>query len=60
VTIQTANDVVAIPRRDLEGRRDTGQSLMPDGLLDGLSKDEVRDLVGYLMSPSQVPVPAGR
>ncbi|HEY2154273.1 MAG TPA: c-type cytochrome, partial [Isosphaeraceae bacterium] len=58
-TIQTANDVVLIPKRDLEARRSTGQSLMPEGLLDALSKDEVRDLIGYLASPSQVPVPSG-
>ena len=32
-------------------------SLMPDGLLDKLSKEEVRDLVGYLASPQQVPLP---
>jgi hypothetical protein len=34
------------------------QSLMPDGLLSKLSDDDVRDLVGYLMSPEQVPLPA--
>ncbi len=58
-TIQTANDVVLVPKRELEARRSTGQSLMPDGLLDGLNKDEVRDLIGYLASPSQVPLPVG-
>ncbi len=57
LTIQTANDVVLVPKRDLEARRSTGQSLMPEGLLEGLSQDEVRDLVGYLASPSQVPLP---
>jgi hypothetical protein len=34
------------------------QSLMPDGLLSKLSDDDVRDLVGYLTSPDQVPLPA--
>jgi hypothetical protein len=28
---------------------------MPDGMLDQLSADAVRDLVGYLMQPAQVP-----
>jgi putative heme-binding domain-containing protein len=59
ITVQTAIDVVTIPRRDLEARRSTGQSLMPEGLLDTLGKDEVRDLIGYLASPSQLPLPAG-
>ncbi len=52
--IQTANDAIAVPRRDVEARRSTPQSLMPEGLLDGLSKDEIRDLVAYLASPTQV------
>ncbi len=31
---------------------------MPDGLLaDQLKEDEVRDLIAYLMSASQVPLP---
>jgi len=30
------------------------QSMMPEGLLTGLSDDDVRDLIGYLMSPAQV------
>jgi hypothetical protein len=28
--------------------------MMPEGLLEGLKDDEVRDLVGYLASPAQV------
>ena len=30
---------------------------MPDGLLSKLSADDVRDLVAYLTSPDQVPLP---
>lgn len=33
-------------------------SLMPEGLLDNLTSDEVRDLIGYLRSPRQVPLPS--
>ena len=32
-------------------------SLMPEGLLDTLSAPDLRDLVAYLMSPQQVPLP---
>jgi hypothetical protein len=28
--------------------------MMPEGMLNGLSDTEVRDLVGYLMAPAQV------
>ena len=31
--------------------------MMPEGLFDRLSAAELRDLVGYLASPSQVPLP---
>lgn len=57
VLVQTANDAVAIPKSDLEGRRTTPESLMPEGLLNGLSRDEVRDLVAYLAGPTQVSLP---
>jgi hypothetical protein len=30
---------------------------MPEGLLDPLTPDEVRDLVAYLRHPTQVPLP---
>jgi len=57
VSIQTANAVVVTPKSDIELRRQLSQSMMPDGLLDKLSPIEVRDLVGYLASPVQVPLP---
>ena len=38
----------------VESREVLPNSLMPAGLLDGLSKEERRDLVAYLMHPVQV------
>jgi hypothetical protein len=38
--------------------RQTAESLMPEGLLTNLTEAEVRDLVGYLQSTAQVPLPA--
>ena len=32
---------------------------MPEGQLDALTKEQVRDLIGYLASKTQVPLPAG-
>lgn len=55
--VQTPTERVTIARADVEETRQTSQSLMPDGLLQNLTEDEVRDLVGYLMSSEQVPLP---
>lgn len=39
-----------LPRDDIAELTGSGISLMPEGLLDGLSEQEVRDLFGYLRS----------
>jgi putative membrane-bound dehydrogenase-like protein len=56
IAVRTANDIVILPKDEIEARRATNDSLMPEGLLNGLSKEDVRDLVGYLASPTQVPL----
>ena len=58
VTVQTAQAALVLDRRDIEMETVQQQSLMPDGLLSKLSYDDVRDLVGYLTSADQVPLPA--
>ncbi|MCA9218299.1 MAG: c-type cytochrome, partial [Planctomycetales bacterium] len=57
VTIRTVNDVLLIAKSDVEERDLSPLSLMPEGQLDALSDHEVRDLIAYLASPSQVPLP---
>jgi putative heme-binding domain-containing protein len=52
LTLQTPNDVVVVPKTDIEERRQTPLSMMPEGLLSRLADDEVRDLVSYLASPA--------
>jgi putative membrane-bound dehydrogenase-like protein len=59
VTIQTPTERLVINRSDIEEVRKSELSLMPEGQLDVLPKNEVRDLIAYLMSPQQVPLPAG-
>lgn len=54
VTLQLQNEVVVLPKADIEMRTATKLSMMPDGALEQLKLDEVRDLIGYLMSPVQV------
>ncbi len=56
VTLQTQNEQVVIPKADIESRVETKVSMMPEGIFEGLRIEEVRDLVGYLASPSQVPL----
>ncbi len=46
-----------IPVKEVKSDKALGLSMMPEGLLSGLSEEEVRDLVSYLMSPTQVKKP---
>jgi putative heme-binding domain-containing protein len=51
VTLQTADGkVVRINREDIENKSISDVSLMPGGLLDGLSRQELADLHAYLRS----------
>lgn len=56
LVLQTATELMTLAGDEIEEIRATGKSAMPDGLLQNLSPDEVRDLIGYLMSPVQVEV----
>jgi putative heme-binding domain-containing protein len=56
VTVRTINDEVVLANADIEQQMISSLSLMPDGLLDTLTVEEVRDLIGYLGSPEQVPM----
>jgi putative heme-binding domain-containing protein len=58
LTLQTQTEALTLDRSEIEGIRPSSSSLMPDGLLDPLTPDEVRDLIGYLSHPTQVPLPA--
>lgn len=57
VVIQTANERVVIDRDDIEEMKLTEVSMMPDGQLDQLKPDDVVDLIAYLASRTQVPLP---
>ena len=54
LTIQTANERLVLPKLEIENRTLSKVSMMPDGLLQTLTNDQVRDLIGYLASPKQV------
>jgi putative membrane-bound dehydrogenase-like protein len=57
LTVRTTNETVVLPVGDIASRKQTNLSLMPDGLFDQMKQDEVRDLVAYLRSKEQVPIP---
>ena len=58
VLLQTANELVTLPRDEIASQRQTELSMMPEGLLAALNDQEVRDLIYYLTRPGQVPLPA--
>lgn len=58
VTIVIPNDTLTIPRGDIQSLTQGEISMMPEGLLQSLSQDDVRDLLAYLKSPQQVAMPA--
>ena len=48
LTVQTKEGQVTLLRSEIEERKESSNSLMPNGLLAPLSDDEVVDLMGYL------------
>jgi putative heme-binding domain-containing protein len=59
LALQTTNEIVTLAKDEIEVRKPTTVSMMPEGMLTPLSDDELRDLIAYLASPEQVPLPAG-
>lgn len=57
VSIQTQNDALVLPKDEIETREQSRLSLMPEGQIDKMSTEDLRDLVSYLSSPEQVPLP---
>jgi putative membrane-bound dehydrogenase-like protein len=57
VTVQTATERLVVPKGDIETRRESPVSMMPEGQIEQMSFTELRDLIGYLRSKKQVPLP---
>ncbi|MCA9060215.1 MAG: c-type cytochrome [Planctomycetaceae bacterium] len=60
LVLQTATEQLVVSADEIEEVRLTELSSMPDGLLTGLSPEQIRDLFGYLMHSSQVHLPEER
>ncbi|MFT4689168.1 MAG: putative membrane-bound dehydrogenase-like protein [Limisphaerales bacterium] len=54
--VQTPTEKLTFDRGSVKSVKSSALSLMPDGLLEAMTKDQARDLIAYLMSPKQVPL----
>jgi putative heme-binding domain-containing protein len=59
LTIQTAKEKITLEKGDLDEEHASSQSLMPEGQLQQMTEQQIRDLVAYLMHLTQVPLPTG-
>ncbi len=59
VILQTVNERLTISREDIEELNPTALSMMPEGQFETLQPAEIRDLIVYLRTTEQVPLPAG-
>lgn len=57
VTVQTVNERLVLSKEDIEEMSASPISMMPEGQLEKLTETELRDLVAYLATPTQVPLP---
>jgi putative heme-binding domain-containing protein len=55
ITIQTANEKIVLPREEIEVLKPSNVSMMPEGQLERLTPQEIRDLFAYLAASQQVP-----
>jgi hypothetical protein len=56
--VTTATEKLTLSNDDVESIKPTKLSLMPEGQLDLMKPDEIRDLIAYLMSARQVSLPS--
>jgi putative heme-binding domain-containing protein len=50
-TAENPDKPVAVPKGQIANRATSTASLMPEGLLDGMSQDEVANLLAFVMAP---------
>ncbi|MBP9903164.1 MAG: DUF1080 domain-containing protein, partial [Verrucomicrobia bacterium] len=59
LTVAMANETLTLARGDVESITQSELSMMPEGLLDPLKEQELRDLIYYVGRPGQAALPAG-
>jgi hypothetical protein len=50
------NEKVVVPAGEIVSRMKSDVSMMPDGLLQKLTIEQIRDLIAYVSGPDQVPL----
>ena len=58
LTFKTMTETLTVERAEIQSIEESSLSLMPEGLLETLTPELVRDLIAYLMHASKVPLPA--
>ena len=58
LTLRTTTEDLIVRKNEIEKRVTSSESMMPEGLLESLPPDDARDLIAYLTSLSQVPLPS--
>jgi putative heme-binding domain-containing protein len=56
VTVLTETETMVLTKPKIERMKQADVSMMPEGLLTGLEKQDLLDLISYLRSPNQVPL----
>ena len=57
LTLRSMTEELSLDSAEIEAVETSAQSMMPDGLLEALTPQQRRDLIGYLMHPTQAPLP---
>jgi putative membrane-bound dehydrogenase-like protein len=57
LVLQTATERIVIAAEEVESVKDSELSIMPEGQLDALTREQVRDLIAYLSAKTQVALP---
>lgn len=57
LTLRTLAETITLDQDEVVKTETSPLSMMPEGLLFAFPPDQVRDLIAYLMHPSQVPLP---
>ncbi len=58
LAVQTMTEKITLERGDVQSLAELPLSIMPEGLMEALSETQSRDLIAYLMHPTQSPLPA--
>ncbi|WP_437226333.1 PVC-type heme-binding CxxCH protein [Planctomicrobium sp. SH661] len=56
ITLQSLTEKLTVEKSEIEEMKGTTQSPMPEGQLEKLTSEQIRDLIAYLQSPQQVPL----